>query len=1103
MRRLTLVACVLACCALVLSCRAASAPISLQAEWGNLEGPWLFRTDPHEIGEKQGWQRTDIDDTSWRRIKVPGWWEPQGITQPRPGRPPTPKGKLPWTDYDGVAWYRLHVIVPRQWAGQELVLRLGSVDDFDRTYFNGRLVGETGLRVKNAVAVHRTYRIAPEAVRYGEENVIAVRVTDGGGPGGIMGPAVSLLPRSLAEQLATLPGGDRPLKERFANPPAECRILKIVHSLPDEPEAQDRVLRDLVLCGFGGAVCNVSFEDYLRSEQKWQAFVRGVKQAKKLGMALWLYDERGYPSGVAGGLVLQGHPEWQAMGLLIVEASTDQEGHVEIDLPPGELVMAAALACTDQAIDPRRRQDLRSSVHGRKLIWDAPGGRWLAMVITRDYLYEGTHAQLSLGDRLPYINLLLPEPTARFIQVTHEAYAAHLGTDLGKYFISTFTDEPSLMSMFLRPMPYRVLPWAPNLPEEFEKRRGYELVPNLPLLVADGGGLEKKVRYDFWLTVAELVSENYFGQIERWCREHNLASGGHLLMEEHIADHVPLYGDAFRCLRRLSAPSIDCLTSIPGQVPWHIARLASSAAALEGNRYVMCETSDFAQRYRPEGDTRPVRTVTEEEIRGTCNRLILGGVTTITSYYSFTGLDLKALQRLNLWVGRCSTMLTGGHQVTDIAVLYPIESLWVRHRPARYRATSSAAARAVGQLFGAASDVLYANRRDFTYVDSRALAEASVEPPFLRHGELRWRVVILPGVDTLPMSGWRALLEFWRTGGVVIAVGHLPANSERRFPDPEVEGLSEAMFGEGDQPRIRANKAGGVAVFLPRGAEGLLAGVLDRIIGPDVSVRDRNSPLRITHRHIDGSEVYFVVNDSANPVTTAISVSAEGKGELWDPGTGKVESVESPKDIKLSLAPYGGVLLRFSRAVLPRRHSVASGSLPGLAIKPLPIRQPSLGKGEFVEGKVEQDAQHTTATGPAWRATGRLTKGGVDTFLFLSFDYEPPLDMSGASCLVLDSWVPAGSNTSASLLVILGDRDGGDYIAQAGRSLDEAGHARTYVPLSQFRLAPWSDDPNGRLDTEGIAAVRVGWGGYYGEEGEVVEFSLAMPQMAVLGEGED
>jgi hypothetical protein len=53
----------------------------------------------------------------------------------------------------------------------------------------------------------------------------------------------------------------------------------------------------------------------------------------------------------------------------------------------------------------------------------------------------------NLSDKIPYVNLLMPEPTRRFLAVTHQAYADRLGSDLGKDFMATFTDEPSLMTL--------------------------------------------------------------------------------------------------------------------------------------------------------------------------------------------------------------------------------------------------------------------------------------------------------------------------------------------------------------------------------------------------------------------------------------------------------------------------------------------------------------------------------------------------------------------------------------------------------------------------------------------------------------------------------
>jgi len=903
------------------------------------------------------------------------------------------------------------------------------------------------------------------------------------------------LPRDEVINMAHLTRSDRSLEKRFAQPPADARILKIVHGLPDNPNDQDLLFRSLTSQGFGGMVTNVAFAEYMTSEAKWDAFVRGVNEAGKLGMAMWLYDECGYPSGAAGGLTLRDHPEYEARGLHVVDTSASG-GTVTLDLPPGDLFRAVALPVKDGAVSLEGAVDVSSSVRDGKLVWEAPPGSWRAFVFTEGRLYEGTHAEVSLAYKLPYINLLPPEPTQRFIEITHAEYGRRLGNDLGRRFVATFTDEPSLMSLFMKPQNHRVLPWAPNLAPEFQRRRGYALEPSLPALLTEAGPEGRKVRYDYWRTVGELVAENFFGQIQTWCHHHGILSGGHLLCEESLLVHVPLYGDFFRCARRLDAPSIDCLTSVPEEAPWFIARLISSVAELEGRTVTMCETSDHSQRYRPAGDNRPVRNVTEAEIRGTCNRLILNGINTITSYYSFSGLSADQLIRLNEWIGRCCTMLRGGHQVADVALLYPIESVWVRFTPARHWVNEAPAdAHRVEKIYRDAAENLFRSRRDFTYVDAQALTEARADDGVLHCGELRWRVVILPDADTLPLDAWENLGRFYRTGGGVVALTSTPANSEAEFPSARVLELAKEMFGDGGEPCVTTNKAGGVGVFLPPGTEALLPLVLDSIIETDGRVSDADAPLRVTHRRIDGHDVYFVINDSGQPWEGAFNLPAAGKVEQWDPATGQVTPLPAEQEAHLRLDPYGGMLYRFKKAVLPRRKRVEQGNLPGVTSRALPEATPTMARGEYVAAAIETDPARATSERTAWRVTGTITKGNVDTFLFAIFGYPQPVDLRDAAYLVFDTWLPESQRAGVPLLVILRDSGGVEYFAEAGPPMNAAGHARCHVPLIRFRRANWRVMPERELDTANISAISIGWGGYYGAEKENVTFSLTAPRM--------
>ena len=128
-----------------------------------LRGPWRFRT-----GDDPRYAARDYDDETWETIAVPQVWE-------RAGHP----------DYDGQAWYRTRFTLPPGRAGghaddRAVVLELGKVDDDDETFVNGQKVGETrGWRT------YRRYPVAANLLNWGGENVLAVRVLDGGGPGGL------------------------------------------------------------------------------------------------------------------------------------------------------------------------------------------------------------------------------------------------------------------------------------------------------------------------------------------------------------------------------------------------------------------------------------------------------------------------------------------------------------------------------------------------------------------------------------------------------------------------------------------------------------------------------------------------------------------------------------------------------------------------------------------------------------------------------------------------------------------------------------------------------------------------------------------------------
>lgn len=92
----------------------------------------------------------------------------------------------PFRPMDGEALFWKEVELPAAWAGQLAELSLGAIDDYDEAFINGVSVGATTDRQPNAWIHRRVYRVPPGVLRAGR-NLIAVRVLDVYGGGGMTG----------------------------------------------------------------------------------------------------------------------------------------------------------------------------------------------------------------------------------------------------------------------------------------------------------------------------------------------------------------------------------------------------------------------------------------------------------------------------------------------------------------------------------------------------------------------------------------------------------------------------------------------------------------------------------------------------------------------------------------------------------------------------------------------------------------------------------------------------------------------------------------------------------------------------------------------------
>ncbi len=523
------------------------------------------------------------------------------------------------------------------------------------------------------------------------------------------------------DSVAGLPGD---WGKAWTAPGAERRPLQIVHGVRPE-EATPEAMKAFRKAGLGGIVCNVAFAEYMTSEKHWQTLVSAVDACRKAGLVVWIYDEDGYPSGAAGGLVLKTDPAFENVVLTYDPSKPD----------PFALRRA----------------------------------------------YEHTHASNNYYAARRYPNLIDNAAMQCFVEKTHDAYWRHLKPHFGTTIRAFFTDEPSLMAVNLGPLsenvrrnvrvvdpidtrvaPLPSVPWCNDLPDVYRQRYAEDLMPLRRSLFVGDSPADRQTRRRFWAMIADLITERYYGRIQEWCRAHNVASSGHNLWEEEILHHVPLYGNGLKALSRMDIPGMDMLSSDPMTVVhggWMTAALPLSAALFNGGRRVMTEISDFVQRQAGKAPA-PV-----EEMQAAAAWQAALGVTEFTSYYGSMGRIVTAVEAdkngteqprskaYGGFVGRLNAILREAIPNPNVLLYYPIYDLWAEYLPVAQPLkleSQSKRAQQIVRSFRGLGHRLLTSQIGFCLVDHELLSTAEVKDGRVRIKGHSFDAIVLPSGVELP-----------------------------------------------------------------------------------------------------------------------------------------------------------------------------------------------------------------------------------------------------------------------------------------------------------------------------------------------------------------
>jgi len=595
-----------------------------------------------------------------------------------------------------------------------------------------------------------------------------------------------------------------------------------------DPEFLKWQIGEMDMAGLGGYFMHArgGLETEYLSDEWMECIKAGADEGSKRGMKPWVYDEAGWPSGFAGGLVTALGDGYHARGLSM-NVLESISGYDFDDKVLGIYLYdekSKALTLAD----------------GKSAAQKQPDG--LNIIVIKHT--AGPY----------YIDVLNEAVVKAFIQYTHERYHELLGSKLGEGLQGFFTDEPRLSE--------GDIPWSYILPDKFYQKYGYDIIPELPKLFIKADGYEK-VRYDFWALVSELFVNAFMKQIYDWCDEHNCKLTGHVMMEESIYSQMTGTAGSMPFYEYMHIPGVDWLRRMIGSPV--VPKQVSSVACQLGKQFVLTESFALSGW-----------DVSFEELKWMVEWQYVNGVNLLCQHlqgYTLRGLRKrdyppslffqqpwwKEYPLFNDYVSRLGLLLSSGTPSAEVLLLHPMKSGWIT-----YDGGNNAEIKKLDADFIKASELLSGIHADYHYGDETIIGKyGRVEKDRFIVGKCAYRAVILPSMATIDKRTAELLLEFIKFGGLVASVGEFPALCNGRR-DPELLSLKELIENTGcDQDKVM---------------ELLKKKHLDsvRISADGTEIAD----IRYQQRHIDGEELFFLVNLSAQKRFDAV-VSIAGRGELY------------------------------------------------------------------------------------------------------------------------------------------------------------------------------------------------------------------------------
>lgn len=582
--------------------------------------------------------------------------------------------------------------------------------------------------------------------------------------------------------------------------------------------------------------------------------------------------------------------------------SRNVEGEFTWELGPLLEDLGRVFAVVAAPVLPSREPDVQHSKiitheyrRGRIGPWTVPSGEWRIMIFV-DAPTRQSVKRPTLGMEGWVIDHFSREAMDLFLNAAGTQIVREIESVASPPFFSVFCDSLEVFGA----------DWTSSFLQEFERRRGYDFTPYLAALWQEAGALTPHLRYDYHLTLSDLMMENLFRPLAAWSHEQGMTA------------RVQAHGAMGDVMRGYGLSDIPEGEEGEGADRYSVdighRRLASSAAHVYQKPVVSCESYTWLRV--------PLFMTTLEMMKGATDSSFLDGINQIVNqgypysppqagepgwlFYASTLVNHNNIwwrhySYLARYIQRAAATLQRGVSVNPVAVYVPLADVFAKHGAGSLTMDTEIARHLGPELFSELRQAGY----DFDFINDHALAQAaSVDAGKLKAGTGVYSVVIVPPTQFMPSESMERLVEFAQDGGSLIFIGRVPEAA----PGLKEQASRTARLRHGintlwknAQPKSAALRSSGKGkVALVRDLAAALAH-LHAALAPDFQIlaAGDSSPAALqsaaenvgfAHRREGSADFYFVSNLSPHFRDLRVRFPVGHRApERWNAESGTVE----------------------------------------------------------------------------------------------------------------------------------------------------------------------------------------------------------------------